>query len=459
MQAYFTSAADTARPLYLVRPEHLADWLAEHPIARRWVEHHDWRAAPGSVLVLPGADGGIAGAVGGVREPGRLLRDVAAVASALPPGDYRLAEPAAVDAGLCALAWGLGQYRFGRYKSAEAPAPRRLLWPEAVDPGRVLNALEADRLLRDLVNTPAEDMGPAHLEAAARELATAFDAACEVVGGDALLEEGFPAIHAVGRASHRPPRLIDLRWGVADGPRVTLVGKGVCFDTGGLDIKPAAAMRLMKKDMGGAAHALGLARMIMGAGLPVALRVLIPAVENSISGNASRPGDVVPTRKGLSVEIGNTDAEGRMVLCDALALADEESPELLIDLATLTGAARVALGPELPAMYCDDDAVAARLQALGTEQQDPVWRMPLWSPYDDGLKSSVADLNHIASGSFAGSIYGALFLRRFVADAGAWVHLDVFSWNPSGRPGRAEGGESQSIRALFALLEERYAAA
>jgi leucyl aminopeptidase len=299
-------------------------------------------------------------------------------------------------------------------------------------------------------------MGPAELEAAARSLANTFDAACEVVEGDALLEEGFPAIHAVGRASHRPPRLIDLRWGMADAPRVTLVGKGVCFDTGGLDIKPAAAMRLMKKDMGGAAHALGLARMIMGAGLPVALRVLIPAVENSISGNAYRPGDVVPTRKGLTVEIGNTDAEGRMVLCDALALADEESPELLIDLATLTGAARVALGPELPAMYCDDEALAARLQTLGTEQQDPVWRMPLWSPYDEGLKSSVADLNHIATGSFAGSIYGALFLRRFVAAAGAWVHLDVFSWNPAGRPGRAEGGESQSIRALFALIEERY---
>ena len=459
MQAYFTTAADLARPLYLIRPDKLTDWAADRPAARRWIEHHGWRAAPGSVLVIPGDDGGIAGVLGGVRESGRLLRDVAAVASALPPGDYRLADPAAADGELCALAWGLGQYRFGRYKSAEAPAPRRLVWPESVDSERVLNALEADRLLRDLVNTPAEDMGPAHLEEEARSLATAFDAACDVVEGDALLEEGFPAIHAVGRASHRPPRLIDLRWGMPDAPRVTIVGKGVCFDTGGLDIKPAAAMRLMKKDMGGAAHALGLARMIMGAGLPVALRVLIPAVENSISGNAYRPGDVVPTRKGLTVEIGNTDAEGRMVLCDALALADEESPELLIDLATLTGAARVALGPELPAMYCDDDVVAARLQALGAEQQDPVWRMPLWSPYDEGLKSSVADLNHIASGGFAGSIYGALFLRRFVAAAGAWVHLDVFSWNPAGRPGRAEGGESQSIRALFALLEERYGGA
>jgi len=311
-------------------------------------------------------------------------------------------------------------------------------------------------MLRDLVNTPASDMGPDELEQAARELAAAHGAACEAIVGDALLAQGFPAIHAVGRASSRAPRLIDLRWGDPGHPRVTLVGKGVCFDTGGLDIKPAASMRLMKKDMGGAAHVLGLARMIMGAGLAVSLRVLIPAVENSISGNAYRPGDVVPTRKGLSVEIGNTDAEGRMVLCDALALADDESPELLIDLATLTGAARVALGPELPALYCDDDAVAERLQRLGMELQDPLWRMPLWSPYDEGLKSTVADLNHIASGSFAGSIYAGLFLRRFVSAAAAWVHLDVFSWNPSGRPGRPEGAESQSIRALFALIEERF---
>ena len=273
---------------------------------------------------------------------------------------------------------------------------------------------------------------------------------------DALLAEGFPSIHAVGRASSRAPRLIDLRWGDSDRPRVTLVGKGVCFDTGGLDIKPAAGMLLMKKDMGGAAHVLGLARMIMGAGLPVSLRVLIAAVENSISGNAYRPGDVVPTRKGLSVEIGNTDAEGRMVLCDALALADEEAPDLLIDMATLTGAARVALGPELPAMFCDDEETAGRLHALGMSLQDPVWRLPFWDGYEGGLKSSVADLNHISSDGFAGSIYGALFLRRFVDEAAAYIHMDVFSWNKAGRPGRAEGGETQSARALFALIAERF---
>jgi leucyl aminopeptidase len=456
VQDYFTTAADDARPLHLIRASELAQWSGAAPAAQRWIERNGWRAAPGTVLVLPGPDGEVAAALAGVAEAGGTLRDLAAAASALPPGSYRLVDPDPSRAALYAVGWAIGQYHFDRYRNGNDTAPRRLLWPDAVDRARTLDAVDADRLLRDLVNTPASDMGPDELEQAARELAAAHGAACEAIVGDALLAQGFPAIHAVGRASSRAPRLIDLRWGDPGHPRVTLVGKGVCFDTGGLDIKPAASMRLMKKDMGGAAHVLGLARMIMGAGLAVSLRVLIPAVENSISGNAYRPGDVVPTRKGLSVEIGNTDAEGRMVLCDALALADAESPELLIDLATLTGAARVALGPELPALYCDDDAVAERLQRLGMELQDPLWRMPLWSPYDEGLKSTVADLNHIASGGFAGSIYAGLFLRRFVSAAAAWVHLDVFSWNPSGRPGRPEGAESQSIRALFALIEERF---
>jgi leucyl aminopeptidase len=458
VQEYFTTRREDARPLYLIGATDLAAWSAERPAAQRWIEQNGWRATPGTVLALPGDDGALTAALVGVGEPANRLRDLAAAASSLPPGAYRLAGPEPEHAELCALGWAIGQYRFERYRAGDETVPKRLLWPEGVDRARVQDAVAADRLLRDLVNTPASDLGPEELEAAARELATGHGAECDVVVGDELLARNFPAIHAVGRASSRAPRLIDLRWGDADRPRVTLVGKGVCFDTGGLDIKPASAMRLMKKDMGGAAHVLGLARMIMGARLPVALRVLIPAVENSISGNAYRPGDVVATRKGLSVEIGNTDAEGRMVLCDALALADEESPELLIDLATLTGAARVALGPELPALYCDDDELAERLQRLGTELQDPMWRMPLWSPYDEGLKSPVADLNHIASGGFAGSIYAALYLRRFVSAAQAWVHLDVFSWNPSARSGRPEGAESQSVRALFALIAERFGA-
>ena len=457
MQAYFTNATDDARPLRLVRPDDLDALAAKDPGTHRWIQENGWRAAAGSVLVLPAAEGEIAGVLGGIGGDDTLLRTVAAIVSALPPGCYRLVDIPAGGETLCALGWALGQYSFTRYLSGKvANEPRALVWPEGVDQGRLIDAVEADRLVRDLVNTPASDLGPAELEAATRTLASEFQASIAVTEGDALLAEGFPSIHAVGRASSRAPRLIDLRWGDSDRPRVTLVGKGVCFDTGGLDIKPAAGMLLMKKDMGGAAHVLGLARMIMGAGLPVSLRVLIAAVENSISGNAYRPGDVVPTRKGLSVEIGNTDAEGRMVLCDALALADEEAPDLLIDMATLTGAARVALGPELPAMFCDDEETAGRLHALGMSLQDPLWRLPFWDGYEGGLKSSVADLNHISSDGFAGSIYGALFLRRFVDEAAAYVHMDVYSWNKAGRPGRAEGGETQSARALFALIAERF---
>jgi len=457
VQAYFTKDADDARVLRLVRADALEALGKEHPDVGRWIRQNGWRAAAGSVLVLPAAEGEIAGVLAGLGDESTLLRTVAAIASSLPPGVYRLADTPAGSESLCALGWALGQYRFTRYRSGEpASEPCVLVWPEGVDQGRVIDAAEADRLVRDLVNTPASDLGPAELEDASRTLAAEYQASVAVVEGDGLLTEGFPSIHAVGRASSRAPRLIDLRWGEPDRPRVTLVGKGVCFDTGGLDIKPAAGMRLMKKDMGGAAHVLGLARMIMGADLPVSLRVLISAVENSISGNAYRPGDVVETRKGLSVEIGNTDAEGRMVLCDALALADEESPDLLIDMATLTGAARVALGPELPAMFCDDEKTAVRLQALGMSLQDPLWRLPFWDGYEGGLKSSVADLNHISSDGFAGSIYGALFLRRFVDKAAAYIHIDVFSWNNAGRPGRAEGGETQSARALFALIAERY---
>jgi leucyl aminopeptidase len=309
---------------------------------------------------------------------------------------------------------------------------------------------------RDLINTPANDLGPDGLEAAARRLADKHGADLEVIVGDDLLKQNFPMIHAVGRASATPPRLIDIRWGRADAPRVTVIGKGVTFDTGGVNVKPESAMLLMKKDMGGAAAALALADMVIGADLPVRLRVLVPAVENMISGSAFRPGDVLQSRKGLTVEIGNTDAEGRLILADALALADEEQPELVIDYATLTGAARVALGPDLPPFYTEDDALAADLARLGEAVNDPVWRLPLWPPYAALLDSRVADTNHISGGPFAGSITAALFLRRFATAAKAHVHFDVYAWNPKPKPARPEGGEVQGARLVYALLKERY---
>lgn len=446
--------ADT-RKLHLLTADGLAGWLSTAPATHlRWVKDNGFEARRDKILGLPADTGQMAAMLAGMGDQQPCLRSIAAIAASVPPGDYELADvhqPAAT----LALGWALGQYRFDRYRADEQGA-RRLVWPAGVDRKRVLDAAAADALVRDLVNTPASDMGPAELEAAALDLAGEFGAEWRVVNGNALLEQNLPAIHAVGRASVREPRLIDLRWGDAKRPGITLVGKGVCFDSGGLDIKPAAGMRYMKKDMGGAAHVLGLARMIMAAELPVHLRVLIPAVENSISGNAYRPGDVITTRKGLTVEIGNTDAEGRMVLCDALALADEESPELIIDMATLTGAARVALGPELPAMFCADELLADQLCRHAASSEDPLWRMPLWRPYDGDLSSTVADLNHIAPNPLAGAIYGALFLQRFVRAQTKWLHLDVYAWNGKSRPGRPEGGEAQSMRALFALLEERY---
>jgi leucyl aminopeptidase len=300
-------------------------------------------------------------------------------------------------------------------------------------------------------------MSPEALAQAAIDLARRYGARQKIIVGEDLLTQRFPAIHAVGRAAAVAPRLIDLEWGQASHPKVTLVGKGVCFDTGGLDIKPSAAMLLMKKDMGGAAMTLALAQTIMDAKLPVRLRVIIPAVENAISANAFRPGDVLGTRKGLSVEVGNTDAEGRLILCDALALADEEKPQLLIDMATLTGAARVALGPELPALFCNDDALATQVAQVGLQEADPVWRLPLWAGYDDELASKIADLNNVSSSGFAGAIFGALFLKRFVNDAQQWLHLDLYAWNSKDRPGRPVGAEPHCVRALYAYLKQRYA--
>jgi leucyl aminopeptidase len=333
----------------------------------------------------------------------------------------------------------------------------RLKWPQQADREEVERLRAATTLARDLINTPANDLSPEALAQAGIEVARRHGARHRQVIGDDLLRERFPAIHAVGRAAAVAPRLIDFEWGDAAHPKITLVGKGVCFDSGGLDIKPGSSMLLMKKDMGGAATTLALAQLIMDARLPVRLRVIVPCVENSISGNAYRPGDVIGTRKGLSVEVGNTDAEGRLILCDALALADEEHPALLIDMATLTGAARVALGPELPAVFTSDDELANQIVKTGSEEADPSWRLPLWTAYEDELSSKIADLNNVSSSGFSGAIFGALFLRRFVTEARSWAHFDLYAWNGKERPGRPVGGEPQCVRALYAYIKKRFA--
>ena len=417
---------------------------------RGWADANGFKAQAGRVLAVPSPAGEVKQVLAGAdaSDPfalGKLSRS-------LPPGAYAVGG-AVLQPDLLALGWCLESYGFGRYGKQVQPVAQ-LVCPKGVDREAVLRAARASWMVRDLVNTPASDMGPDELELAARAVARAYKAKLRVVSGKAL-EKGFPMIHAVGRASPRAPRLIDFSWGPARAPKVTLVGKGVCFDTGGLDIKPASGMALMKKDMGGAANVLGLAQMIMAANLKVRLRVLIPAVENSIAGNAFRPGDLLTSRKGITVEIGNTDAEGRLVLGDALALADEEQPDLLIDMATLTGAARVALGPDLPPYYTDDEALAEAIAKAGREVNDPVWRLPFWQPYNRLFESSVADMNNAGDSGFAGSITAALFLKRFVDKAKAYVHFDIFAWTPSPRPGRPKGGEAQAMRALFEVIRRR----
>ena len=410
---------------------------------------------PGRHALLPGPDGALAAVLFGLEEEGKPFNPFlpGTLAGLLPRGVYRFAN-AAHDQRLAALAVALGAYRFIRYGKAANEV--RLEVPEQTDGADLSRIVEAVYLARDLINTPANDMGPGELADAAAALAARHGASIGVTVGDDLLARNFPLIHAVGRAAARPPRLIDLSWGDPAAPKVTLVGKGVCFDSGGLDIKSESAMLLMKKDMGGAAGVLALAHMIMDRKLDVRLRVLIPAVENSISGRAFRPLDIYKSRKGLQVEVGNTDAEGRLVLADALALADEERPDLLVDMGTLTGAARVALGPDLPPYYTDDEALAGDVARHARAAHDPLWRLPLWRPYDAMLDSKVADTNNIATGGFAGSIICALFLNRFVGAAKAWLHLDIYAWTPSPKPGRPEGGECQGARALYSLLAERY---
>lgn len=444
---------DRALPVYLVGKDRLADaGLSAQALA--WAQANGFDGQAGRTLVLPGEGGNIGGAVFGLGDGANSALALGALARALPDGDWQL-QGALEKPEIAALAVALGGYVFTRY--GKKPGRRlRLSVPEGVDAGRLGRLTESVFLTRDLINTPTNDMGPDALEKAVRDLAARHGAEVSVASGDDLLAANFPMIHAVGRASDKAPRLIDLRWGREDAPKVTLVGKGVCFDTGGLDIKPASGMLLMKKDMGGAANVLGLASMIMAGGLKVRLRVLIPAVENAISGNAFRPGDVLQSRKGLTVEIGNTDAEGRLVLGDALALADEEKPELLIDMATLTGAARVALGPDLPPFYTNDEALAGDIAAASADVEDPLWRMPLWRPYDAKLASKVADLNNVTTDGFAGSITAALFLKRFVENTSAWAHFDIYGWTPAERPHAPVGGEAQGIRALEQVISKRF---
>jgi len=450
-------AAGKLIPITPVTAQQLKAWLKPQRAAvRKWVEGVGFEAKPGSNALVPGADGAPGRVLVGV-EVGPDIWSYGGLPKALPRATYRIdgkLEPAAATR--AALGWALGGYAFARYK--KQPEVARLLWPDGADRAAVERAAAAAFLVRDLVNTPAEDMGPAELAAAAEAVARAHGAKLKLVVGDDLLKANYPLVHAVGRASVRPPRLVDLRWG-GRGPRITLVGKGVCFDSGGLDLKPAQGMLLMKKDMGGAAHVLALAQMIMAAGLPVRLRVLVPAVENSVAGNAFRPLDVIRSRKGMTVEIGNTDAEGRLILCDALAEACDEKPDLIVDCATLTGAARVALGPELPVLFCNHDGTAEALLRCGIEEDDPLWRLPLHKPYRRMLDSKVADINNISESGFAGAITAALFLNEFVEPTIPWVHIDMMAWNPSSRPGRPEGGEAQGLRALYALIAAKAASA
>ena len=425
--------------------------------ARQFALANGFAAKPGACLTLPSADGRIAQVLFGLEDEGSKSRDPfrpGALPGLLPAGVYRFAN-APHDVRLAALAFALGSYRFGRYRKADAPDVR-LVPPDGVDVAEIARTADAVALARDLINTPSNDMGPEELALAAGELAGRFGASFNAIVGDDLTRQNFPLIHAVGMASSRAPRLIDLCWGDPAHPKVTLVGKGVCFDTGGLDLKPSAGMLIMKKDMGGAANVLALAQMVMDAKLKVRLRVLIPAVENAVAGNAFRPLDIFTSRKGLTVEIGNTDAEGRLVLADALALACEEKPDLLIDLGTLTGAARVALGPDLPPFYTNDETLAQDVARCAKAENDPMWRLPLWPPYDAWLDSKVANINNAPSGTFAGSITCALFLQRFVEDATRWLHVDIYGWTPSAKPARPEGGECQAARAIYKLLGERY---
>jgi leucyl aminopeptidase len=469
-------------PLWLLYEDEMGAWReAQSPFIRAWLGEQNFNAEKHRVLLVPQPSGALDLAIGGLgkRQGSLSLWHAAGFVERLPPRRFRLAQNwSDADATQLSLGFVYGSYRFERYRPGKAERAAVLEAAPNADQAFVALAGDSLKLARDWINTPAADFGPVQLAAAARQIAEQAHAQYREWVGEELLAANFPAIHAVGRASASAPRLLEIRWSPPDAgprdaespevglpdarpprgewPRLTLVGKGVCFDSGGLDIKPSAGMALMKKDMGGAAVALALANMLMRSGIRARLRVLIPAVENSIGGNAYRPGDVLATRKGLTVEVGNTDAEGRLVLCDALALADAEPTDLIIDFATLTGAARVALGPELPALFGSNDGIVSDLARVAAAEHDPLWPMPLWSGYDDELGSKIADLNNVAASSFAGAIFGALFLKRFVTDTPNWLHIDLYAWNPKDRPGRGVGAEAHAVRGVYRYLVERY---
>jgi len=453
MLSCFTTSAPSAISIIPVITDQFNTWLEkQNTQIKTWVNTVNFIAKPESFCLIPGADGKIASVLIGIKDA-QDFWSFGHLSTALPPQQYTI-ENATVNFQQIALAWGLGSYQFTRYKQSTKTIAQLLL-PEK-DAKAIENIVTSIFLVRDLINTPTEDMGPAELAQAAEKLAKEFKAEFSQITGDDLLKNNYPTIHAVGRASTRLPRLIDIHWGDANAPKITLVGKGVCFDTGGLDIKPASGMALMKKDMAGAAHVLGLARMIMAAKLPVRLRVLIPAVENVIAGNAFKPGDVITTRKGLTVEVTNTDAEGRLILCDALAEASTENPDILIDIATLTGAARVAVGTDISAMFANQAALAQQILKYAEQENDPTWQLPLYTPYRKWFDSAVADMANSSSQPYGGAITAALFLKEYVAPEIAWAHFDIMAWNVSSRPGRPEGGEAMAIRAIFRYLADRF---
>jgi leucyl aminopeptidase len=459
MSDVILASSRSASPVHALYEHETAGFLeGRQAFVRAFAATSDFKGKAGQVLVVPNTEGGVDRVLFGLGAEGRAdAMSFRALATRLPSGDYRLAQaPSSIPADQIALAFALGAYKFDRYRKTTDEPARLVVGAAVLEEAR--QQAHACALARDMINTPANDMGPLQVETIAREIAEQYGAQITVTVGEGLLEAGYPAVHAVGRAAtpHRAPRMIELAWGEPDHPLVALVGKGVVFDTGGLDIKPSGAMRNMKKDMGGAAHALALARMVMAAGLPVRLAVLIPTVENAVASDSMRPGDVIQTRKGLTVEIGNTDAEGRLILADALTRAGEHSPALTLDLATLTGAARAALGPQLPPFYTDDEALAADIAAAAAAVSDPVWRMPLWRPYAESLDSDVADLkNDSDAWAQAGSVTAALFLQKF-APAGPWAHFDIFAWNPRSKPGAPTGGEAQAVRGLYRMLKTRY---
>lgn len=454
MKPSFADPSEPTIPLHVIQQDDFGKWCEAQPEhVVKWLDYSGFSARLGQAIVLPNPDGSPSMALAGYgtsqsRARGRF--HLAAAANKLSKSTFRIAsglEGATLETE--ALGWLLAGYRFGKYRDAKS-LDASLAAPEGIDVSKLLAQAEAEYFTRDLINTPANDMGPEELETAARKLAQQHKAKISVIAGDALLEQNYPLIHTVGRASTRAPRLIDISWGTK-GPKITLVGKGVCFDTGGLNLKPGGSMALMKKDMGGAANVLGLAHMFMATQQEIQLRILIPAVENAVSGNSFRPGDILPSRLGLSIEINNTDAEGRLVLADALALAQEDQPDMIVSMATLTGAARVAVGPDLAPYYCDDNAFVAAFEKAAAEASDPVWRMPFHTPYEKMIEPGIADLDNAPKGGFAGSITAALFLRRFVGET-RYAHFDIYGWNPSDAPARPKGGAGQGIRALFATL-------